>query len=996
MGKRFYLRCLMEFTYAFIIGVVVGVFHPVQPFFQIYFWSIVIFLSLVLLGLGWFQHKQPAEAGKILFYTFLITVAFLAGWGRYSLSLGHLYPNHVSEYLSSGFEDTRVVQGRVVAAPNIFDDKVRLRITPTKMWLSGKQEEQVKIVDGDIQVQVKPYFETGVDYEYFAKNPVYGDVLRIKGSVNPPPASSNPRGFSYKNYLHNHGIYGNIWYPKKIEIVEKAPGNRLVRWSLGLQTEMLKVIKMTMPYPQSAFLGGATLGLRHGLKYTTCPFEGCDRLITEEFRGAGTMHVLAVSGLHVGVIAAAFWAVFAGLRIPAKLYVPMIIVCLIIFTIITGARPATVRAAIMTSLMLLAFAYLNEGLRNSVLIGVSVAALMILLYHPRYVFEASFTLSFAAVLCLALISGPADQIIQKLSGLSFILFWVVAIMTTVLLIFYWNLMLTWYIYLPYVAFWGAAFWYAHQLDSQYIIAGGIGFLDVPAPMRNFIGMQFAIQLGMMWPLSAYYFQEYPFAGIYANLLAIPLVSVVVPLGLFSGLLGLIPTVGPWIALALNAGNYLVVTLFLWISHAAMNIFPYPAVRKFTVLHLFIFYGALALFVWWDRVYDILKKVWFRISEKYFDIPPFSPQAAVSYFLGGIGLFIFVGSFFFRPPPDNLQVTILDVGFGEAIAVQTPAGSNLLFNAGSRKWDWHNREDRAERWDQGRKTVAPFFLSQGVKSLDLLALQSVQPQRSGGLRFITRNFVVDRAVGPLESKKITPLNKGRFVSALQDPNYSRKAGREWFTKDYYGNWERWWDELKSKDIPYSAPRQGELVYSETNSTEAGSVEFKLFCLNPPEKYRFHKNGADNKSLAFRIEYGDVSFLLPGDIRFEAQRQVMNLRSRFVRSDVMVVPSNGVRKSSYYQPFLNAVSPRYVVLSSSNSVDLNRMKFSQYTNKLEEQVKKNWKKYSAQMSRSRLFYTQKDNAVIFRTNGKKVNVETFAGKKQKKTEEAGQGDVSETGW
>lgn len=997
MDKHFYLRLLMIFTYAFIIGVVIGVFYPVLPAYQVYFWSVTVVLALLVGGQLWLLHNQP-EQGKLLFYLLLILVAFLAGWGRYSLSLGHLYPNHVSEYLSTSFQDQRVMEGEVVEAPSIYEDQVRIRISPTRIWPSGSQQEgeSKKVAGGDIQVQIKPYHEVGVDYDYLANNEVYGDKLRIKGSIMPPPGRSNPYGFSYKNYLHNHGLYGNVFWAEKIEIVEKGSGNPLVSWSLALQTKMLKVIKLTMPYPQSAFLGGATLGLRHGLEYSTCAFEGCDRLITQEFRGAGTMHVLAVSGLHVGVIAVAFWALFAGLRIPEKLYVPMIIICLIIFTIITGARPATVRAAIMTSLMLLVFAYLKEGLRNSVLFGVSAAALLILLYHPRYVFEASFTLSFAAVLCLALISGPADQIIQKLSGLSFIFFWIAAVMTTVSLIFYWNFMLTWYVYLPYIAFWAGAFWYARRIDSQYIIAGGIGFLDIPAPMRNFIGMQFAIQLGMMWPLSAYYFKEYPFAGIYANLVAIPLVSVVVPLGLFAGLLGLIPAVGPWVALVLNAGNYLAVTLFLWVSHIAMDIFPYPAVRKFTIWHLLIFYTVLAIFVWWDRVYSILKQVWFWLSERLFDIPPVSPRAAVAYFLGGIAVLVFASTFFLNAPPKKLKVTVLNVGYGSAIAVQTPGGSNLLINGAGRKWDWHNKEGRADRRDEGRRTVAPFFLSQGVKSLDLLALQSVEPQRSGGLTYITRNFVVDRAVGPLAEEAITPLNKNRFVSALQDPGLSRDSNREWFKKDYYGNWKRWWSQLQAKDIPYEAPRQGEMIYSETNSTSRGPVELKIYCLNPPENHRFSRHGAKNSSLVFRLEYGDVSFLLPGDIRFEGQQQVMGLKREFVNSDVMLVPGNGVWESSYNESFLKRVKPNYVVLSSSDRIPLQRTDWGSYVSDLESQVKKTWKQYSSKMSRKRLFYTQKDKAVIFETDGKKLKANTFAGEQSKESKTAGQGDVSKTGW
>ncbi len=993
----------MIFTYLFIIGVAFGVFYPVLPAYQVLFWTVVVVLSIGFIGVLWLKKidRAPGKSSTyltVIFYLFLVLIAFSVGWGRYSLSLGHLYPDHVSEYLSENFDQFRVVEGRVTAAPEIYDDKVRLRISPTRIWLSPDMEEERQVRHGDIQLQLQPFYETGVDYEEFTQNKIYGNLLRVTGSIVEPPDRANPRGFSYREYLNNHGIYGNMWFADRIEVIEESAGNPFVSWALSLQEDMLKTIKMTMPYPQSAFLGGATLGLRHGLEYTTCAFSDCEQLISEEFRGAGTMHVLAVSGLHVGVIAAAFWALFAGLRIPPRIYVPLIIICLIIFTIITGARPATVRAAIMTSLMLLAFAFLNQGLRNSVIIGISVAALLILLYHPRYVFEASFTLSFAAVLCLALISGPADQILQKLSGLSFILFWVVAALTVILLIFYWNFMLTWYVYLPYIAFWALIFWYARKIDRQYIIAGEIGFLDVPGPLRSFIAMQLAIQLGMMWPLSAYYFQEYPFAGIFANFFAIPLVSVVVPLGLFAGLLGLIPGIGPWIALVLNAGNYLAVTFFLWVSHIAVRIFPYPAVRQFTPWHLLIFYGALAVFIWWDSVYEILKRLWFALSARFFDVAPLTPRAAVYTFVGIFALCLFLISGLFYPTPDEFRMTLLDVGYGEAVAVQTPAGTNMLFNAGARKWDWHHRDGLADRWDDGRRTVAPFFLNQGIKTLDLLALQSVQPQRSGGMAYIAEQFVVRRAMGPLPEEIIAPrgagLTPGRFISALQDEHYSRNARQDWFENDFYNNWERWWKQLQRNNIPYERPHRGQLVYSETNRTATGPVEFKLYALNPPENPQFSDNGADNQSLVFRIEYGDRSFLLPGDIRAEAQQEIIGLSPEFVRADVLVVPGNGIRESSYNEDFVAAVDPDYVVLSSSDRIQLRRTRWGTIVNNFSDMVEQTWRDYSARFPASRLFYTERDNAVIFKSDGIKIDVEAFG--RQNGAAASIDADVSQTGW
>ncbi len=1003
MDRDFFLSLLMIFTYSFILGIAFGVFYPIYPQGHATFWPVVIVLAIITLGIFWFERNKslPAKSAfylRIIFYCFLILTAFLIGQGRYSLSLGELFPGHITEYLSETREDHRVVEGRVVAAPEIYEDRTRLRIRPERVWETPAMETEYEVSGGDILVQVRPWGD--YDYDYFAQNQVYGHKLRVSGELGEPMDRTVPRGFSYKDFLNNMGMFGTMWTPQTVEIIDDEGGNPVVSWSLALQEEMLKVIKLTMPYPQSAFLGGATLGLREGLDYTTTPFMEPPeeaRKIDTEFRGAGTMHVLAVSGLHVGVIAAAFWALFAGLRIPAKFYVPLIIASLVIFTIITGARPATVRAAIMTSLMLLAFAFLDQGLRNSVLVGVSVAALLILLFSPRYVFEASFTLSFAAVLCLALISGPVDQILQKLSGLSFILFWIVATLTVLLLVFYWNTFLTWYVYMPYIAFWALAFWYAAKIDRQHIIAGGIGFLDVPGPLRSFIAMQFAIQIGMMLPLSAYYFQEYPFAGIFANFAAIPLVSVVVPLGLFAGLLGLIPTIGLWLALVLNAGNYLAVTLFLWVSHIAVEIFPYPAVRAFTFWHLLVFYGGLAVFIWWDSVYGLLKRFWFWLSDKLFDVAPMSPSTAVASFIGLVIVLVFLASFRFHQNPDKLELTFIDVGYGEAIALRTPAGSNFLFNAGSRKWDWHDRDNRADRRDEGRETVSKFFLNHGVKTLDLLALQSAHPRRSGGMAYIAEHFVIDRAMGPFAEEILAPpneeLTRGRFVQALQDDHYSQYQNADWFQNDYYGNWERWWKQLQRNRIPYERAERGRRVYAERNSYPHGDVDLEIYALNPPPQPDYNEDGAANQSIVFQIQYGDVSFLLPGDIEREAQEEIMAMQDLYVDNNVMSVPASGAGDASFNSSFLDAVDPDYVVFSSSTYIEI-EPRF------VADGVESTLEEYRQHFPIDRLFFTDTDGSVIFRTDGRELEAipysrpEEFHDWDAESEEETG--DVRETGW
>jgi competence protein ComEC len=546
--------------------------------------------------------------------------------------------------------------------------------------------------------------------------------------------------------------------------------------------------------------------------------------------------------------------------------------------------------------------------------------------------------------------------------------------------------------MPYALFWFAAFRYARRVDRQQLIAGGVGFLDLPPGLRNFISAQIAIQFGMMVPLSAYYFLEYPFAGAFANFFAIPLVGVVVPLGLFAGLVGLIPVVGPWLALVLNAGNYIAVHLFLWISHAAVQIFPYPAVRKFTIWHLLAFYAVLAVFIWWESVYEILKKGYFWLVENVFQRPILPPKQAVIVFLFCLGLIIYAAFFFHDPSPDQLKVTVMSVGYGEAVAIQTPNGSNILLNGGTLKWDWHSRDGLADRWDQGRKTVAPFFLDQGIKTLDLMVAQSPEPHRIGGLPYVTEQFVVRKIVTPLKKSEFLTsdgeLTKRRYLNALHDEYLARNSSAEWFENDYYSNWERWWEKISYRNVPYTHARRQDVIFSET----IDGKKMRLIALHPPERTSYDMYSAANRSLVLRLEYGDVSMLFPGDIRSEAQSELVRLPRRYIENDLMLVPFCGVEEDSFNPVFLNSVGPRYVIMSTGRVQIAGGFRGKAMQKRADE----NFQKYAEIIPANRLYRTDKDKAVIITTDGSSLDVTSLAeirGERTIKTEDA---DVQETGW
>ncbi|MFB6344878.1 MAG: ComEC/Rec2 family competence protein, partial [bacterium] len=414
MTQKRFLNLLLLSTLSFIAGIIFAIDYPLHPEPLFYFVSILSAVGpLAVVFTYVFLPDSPLR--QTLLLIILAAFAFFVGWGRYSSTLMPHHKHHLSQFTDSEGSRKVTLTGTVIDQPSVNRKDAELLVKPEMASLPENDTSPTKVTAGRFLIQVSRHGkELSLDYGQVSRNEVYGDRIEVTGTLQPFMPRKNPGGFNYRGFMNRKGIYGAIWSPDSLERVEKLPGHPVVAWSLELQTELLRVIKKTMPHPYSAFLGGSTLGLRGGLEYAKSPFGKGEGLITEEFKAAGTYHVLAVSGLHVGVVAGVLLAVLAGLRLPGEIYAPILLAALVVFTVITGARPATIRAAIMTGLIIIGLAYLNQGLRDSVIFGLALSALLILLFRPRLINEASFTLSFSAVLCLAVLTGPIESLLEHI------------------------------------------------------------------------------------------------------------------------------------------------------------------------------------------------------------------------------------------------------------------------------------------------------------------------------------------------------------------------------------------------------------------------------------------------------------------------------------------------------------------------------------------------------------------------------------------------------
>lgn len=229
-----------------------------------------------------------------------------------------------------------------------------------------------------------------------------GDHLLINASPKPIEPPKNPYAFDGQNYWNNKQIYHRI-YLNKSELYKHLPSKK---FSLRRSAEALR------DHWQKSFqdhLSGNELAVASAL------ILGKKDLLTEDLRNAyadtGAIHVLAVSGLHVGIVNLLFAFIFGLFKQTdrAWVYAKIILTLLGIwgFAFVTGLSPSVQRAALMFSFLSLG----QLGNRRGHLFNVlAAAALCILAIAPQQLFQPGFQLSFAAVAGIGLFQSRLERL----------------------------------------------------------------------------------------------------------------------------------------------------------------------------------------------------------------------------------------------------------------------------------------------------------------------------------------------------------------------------------------------------------------------------------------------------------------------------------------------------------------------------------------------------------------------------------------------------------
>jgi competence protein ComEC len=332
--------------------------------------------------------------------------------------------------------------------------------------------------------------------------PRYGDVWLVQGTPELSKGPANPGEFDYRRYLQYHQVYhSHFVHLGQYRVLGQAPLSAVVAVSQRAAAVLDGVFRQYVKSPPEYALGTAlVLGFR----------DDIDTATRQAYANTGTTHIMAVSGLQVGLLFAALQWLLArvplgGSALRRRLLTAGLGLALIwSYAFLTGLSASVLRATVMFTLVIVGQAWERQ---SSLFNTLSAAACGLLLYNPYLLCDVGFQLSFLAVVSIVYLQ---PRIVRWLDVRNSVL----------------DQQRSWHS-LAQQRFWRGSAWLA---DAAWQLSA----LSIAAQIATF-------------PLGLYYFHQFPFNFLLSNLIAVPLSSVAVYVGVVLLLVkGLVALPAAWL------------------------------------------------------------------------------------------------------------------------------------------------------------------------------------------------------------------------------------------------------------------------------------------------------------------------------------------------------------------------------------------------------------------------------------------------------------------
>ena len=289
---------------------------------------------------------------------------------RYESVMHELPEDHVAHF--GGRDRPVVLGGRVAEEPEWMADGLRLRMAAERVTVG----DTVFSVQGSVLLRFRK-FRPDVDY---------GDRLTARLHLRRPHPPRNPGAFDYRAFLKRKGIHAMGSVSRREQVLETRPGRGGWLWTYVV-LPVRRGVRAGVAYNLSGGPAGLLNGILLGEK------RGVPDPVRTAFTRAGVNHVLAVSGLHVGLIAAVVFFGFGAVGCGRKTTAWATVCAVLLYALVTGLPPSVVRASMMCAITIWGRLGKTQG---EGLNSLGLAALVILIFRPQDLFDVGFQLSFSA------------------------------------------------------------------------------------------------------------------------------------------------------------------------------------------------------------------------------------------------------------------------------------------------------------------------------------------------------------------------------------------------------------------------------------------------------------------------------------------------------------------------------------------------------------------------------------------------------------------------
>ncbi|KEO75124.1 ComEC/Rec2 family competence protein [Anditalea andensis] len=446
----------LRYAVFFILGIIIYPFLEAPFIERLFFFFIFIFLIYNLLTLYTSRLREFKNRGLIscLGLTLWVALGVLVSYVKDVKNdpLHLMYHHDYDGYMG-------IVQHHDEVKPKSFRNTIFL----THIMANDK----IQKVKGEVII-----------YHQSKLSP--GQVIAVIGRPNRIAPPENPNEFNYAQFLSRYQIYHTHFVGKDIEIIGWTNHRPLNFFFLSLRKSIQHHMDRTILDPRARQIAQALLlGQKQNL----------DAEVSEAYSTAGAMHILAVSGLHVGIIYGFFFLFFKPYQLPPykrMAYLSIVISIIWIYAFLTGMSPSVMRSATMFTIVSMAQ---MRSSSPSIYNGLAISAILLLLFDPNLIYSVGFQLSYAALTGILVLQPaivnvwlPQNRIIYRC----------------------WE----------------------------------ITSVGIAAQLATF-------------PISAYYFHSFPSYFFMSNLIAIPGAFVVMAIGIPYMLLAFLPYVGIGLGLVLN-------------------------------------------------------------------------------------------------------------------------------------------------------------------------------------------------------------------------------------------------------------------------------------------------------------------------------------------------------------------------------------------------------------------------------------------------------------